>query len=108
MKKIIVICMIFILFVQIISCGNTKIIDGIEYDTYGLLNQDDKKNPEIKYKVIWGNVIWACILIETIIAPIYFFGFSLFEPTGRKVLIKGEVNKKKVNYPALTDGVSAA
>lgn len=66
------------------GCGNTKVIDGIEYDTYGLLNSDKKKDPNIKYELIWGNVVWSVILIETVIAPIYFFGFSIFEPVGKK------------------------
>lgn len=73
------------------GCGDTKVINGIEYDTYGLLNGDDKKNPEIQYEVIWGNVVWGAILFETIVAPVYFFGFSLFEPVGPKPPIKGQV-----------------
>lgn len=68
-----------------------KLLGGVEYDTYGLLNQDDKKNPDIHYEVIWGNVIWGFVLAETIIAPIYFFGFSLFEPVGPKMPVKGQV-----------------
>jgi hypothetical protein len=34
----------------------------------------------VQYKTVVGNVIWGIILVETIIAPIYFFGFSLYEP----------------------------
>jgi hypothetical protein len=73
------------------ACGDTKYIDGINYDTYGILNSDDNKNPKIKYEVIWGNVIWGSLLFGTVIAPIYFFGFSMFEPVGRKTGVKGEV-----------------
>jgi len=71
-------------FVAVSGCGDTKIIAGVEYDTYGLINKDEVRNPEIQYETIWGNVILGVILIETIIAPIYFFGFSLFEPVGKK------------------------
>ena len=80
---------VFLIFLT--GCGNTKVINGIEYDTYGLLNADNKKNPQIEYEVIWGNVIWGCILSETIIAPVYFFGFSIFEPVGPKLPVKGQV-----------------
>jgi len=66
------------------GCGDVKSINGKVYDTYGLLNINKKKNPDIEYKVIIGNVVWGCILVETIIAPVYFFGFSLYEPVGRK------------------------
>ena len=73
-----VLVMISMLFL-LTACGNTKVINGKEYDTAGLFT---KRNPKIEYKVIWGNVIWGCLLIETIIAPIYFFGFSCMEPVG--------------------------
>ena len=73
------------------ACSDTKVINGVEYDTYGLLNEDDKKNPGIDYDVVWGNVIWGVLLSETIVAPIYFFGFDLFEPVGPKPKIKGQL-----------------
>jgi hypothetical protein len=83
-KKIICL-MVFIAFCScIISCGNTKKIDKYTYDTYGFFNAGEKKNPNIEYQIIIGNVIWGIILCETIIAPIYFFGFSLYEPIGLK------------------------
>ena len=83
MKTISLICAIFLLF-TIISCGDNKIINGKEYETYGLINSSDIKNENIKYKPIWGNIIWGCVMAETIIAPIYFFGFSMFEPVESK------------------------
>lgn len=81
----------FLLAVFISACASPKNIDNITYDTYGLLNADDKKNPNIRYEVCWGNVIWGVLLIETIVAPIYFFGFALFEPAGKKTEVKGQV-----------------
>ena len=56
-----------------------------------MLNEDSKKNPDIEYEPIWGNIVWGIILIETIIAPVYFFGFSLFEPIGEKPAVKGSI-----------------
>jgi hypothetical protein len=86
--------MVVVLMVFMLSaCGSNKTIDNVEYSTYGLLNQDDNKNPNIKYEVIWGNVVWGFFLCETIVAPIYFFGFSLFEPVGKKTNIIGQVVK---------------
>ena len=76
-SKIIIIFLIHSLF---IACGDSKVIDGVEYETYGLINRDEIRNPNIKYKVIIGNVVWGIILCETIVAPVYFFGFSLHEP----------------------------
>jgi hypothetical protein len=68
----------------IIGCGDSKVIDGVQYETYGLINADKEKNPNIEYRLIKGNVFWGIVLCETIIAPVYFFGFSLHEPV-RKI-----------------------
>jgi hypothetical protein len=93
MKKTVVIMVLVCFSVCLMGCGVTKVVNGVEYDTYGLLNADAKKNPNIEYEVVWGNVFWGVVLFETIIAPIYFFGFSLFEPVGKIPAIKGQVVK---------------
>jgi hypothetical protein len=66
------------------GCGDKKTIDSKTYDTYGLLSQNDVKDPGIEYELVVGNLIWGIILIETIICPIYFWGYSLWEPVGKK------------------------
>lgn len=74
------------------GCGDTKTIDGVTYDTYGLLNINSQKNDNIQYECIIGNVIWGVLLFETVIAPVYFFGFSMYEPVGKKAgYVKGKV-----------------
>lgn len=94
MRKVVSMLLVLVIVATFTTgCGNVKKIKGVTYDTYGLLNKNEKENPEIQYEVIWGNVFWAIILSETIIAPIYFFGFSLFEPVGPKSNIKGQVVK---------------
>jgi len=82
MKKLIAYIIVIIIscIVMMVGCGETRIIDGIEYDTYGLFNEEENKSPDIEYHLITGNVVWSIILSETIIAPIYFVGFSLYEP----------------------------
>ena len=75
-----VIAVLIMSFVSITGCGDTKRIDGITYDTYGLLNKNEKRNPNIKYRIIIGNIVWSCLLVGAIIAPIYFLGFSIYEP----------------------------
>ncbi len=90
MKKIL--CLILIA-IFLAGCGDTKLIDGITYDTYGFIDQDDKKNPDIKYELIIGNVVWSVLLAGTIVAPLYFAGFSIYEPIGilDKEMPKGSV-----------------
>ncbi len=94
MKKKIMSILLVISFLFVFGCGDSKVIKVpgntttgykyVEFDTYGLFNQNDKKNPKIRYRLIIGNVVWSVILVETIIAPIYFLGFSLYEPVGLK------------------------
>ncbi len=89
--KVLCICVIVLIFFA--ACSDSKVINDIEYDTFGLINQMDKKNENIQYKVCWGNVIWGVLLVETVIAPIYFFGFDMFEPVQVKPEIKGSITK---------------
>ncbi len=68
------------------GCADSKTICGVEYESYGLINRDDKRAENIKYEIVTGNVIWSVVLFETTIAPLYFIGFSLYQPvsaTGR-------------------------
>lgn len=55
MKKTISIILILSLFILVSGCGNTKVIDNFEYDTYGLFNGNDKRNSDIEYRLIIGN-----------------------------------------------------
>ena len=74
---------IFIVFILIFSlsgCADRKTINGRTYDTYGVFSEGSTRNGAIEYEVSIGNVIWGILLAETIIAPVYFFGFALFEP----------------------------
>jgi hypothetical protein len=68
---------------MVVGCGSSKVLDGNYCDTYGLLNRE-MKCENVQYKTVVGNVIWGVLLFETIIAPVYFFGFSLYEPVGVK------------------------
>lgn len=61
----------------------------VTYPTYGLLNEDANKSDNMCYSISAGNVIWSVLLIETVIAPVYFIGFSLFNPTHPKDPEKG-------------------
>mgnify|MGYP003152316627 CR=1 FL=1 len=54
----------------ITGCGDAKVINGVKYDTYGLLDEGEKKNPDIEYRIIVGNVVWSLILAETIYEPV--------------------------------------
>lgn len=64
-------------------------INNVERKPVGLISMNVSSNlitsnysKDIQYEICWGNVIWGIILSETIIVPIYFFGFSMFNPIG--------------------------
>ena len=87
MKRTILLCMLVAVTVGLCGCGDSRQINGTTYDTYGLFNEDTDKDPAVKYHIITGNVIWSVILCETIVFPIYFIGFSLYEPIGPTALV---------------------
>ena len=82
MKKFIATLVLVAFAFLVVGCGQPKTIDGVTYDTYGFINADTKKNPKIRYEVCTGNVIWSVLLAGGLIAPVYFIGFSLFNPIG--------------------------
>jgi len=83
-NKIVAWIVIVVMCLSMVACGSSKVIDGVTYETYGLFNKNEEKDDNIKYKTIIGNVVWGIILFETIVAPVYFFGFSLYEPIEKK------------------------
>jgi len=79
-KKLFILLICFLLF----GCGQPKKIEDKIYGTYGLLNSNTKKNPNIYYEICIGNVVWSIILFETVVFPVYFLGFSLYNPIDLK------------------------
>ncbi len=66
------------------ACGAPIEHNEKVYPTYGLFNENESKSEDMCYEVSVGNVVWSIILIETVVAPIYFVGFSLYNPIGPK------------------------
>ena len=82
MKKI---ALLLAVVVLLTGCGTPLNAGGKTYPTYGFFNADSSKSDKMCYEVSIGNVVWSAILIETVVVPIYFVGFSLFNPTHLKV-----------------------
>ncbi len=62
-KFLVFVCLVGLLG-NVFGCADTKVINGVEYDTYGLLNKDDKKNPTIQYELVWGNIVWGVFFVK--------------------------------------------
>lgn len=63
----------------VLACGNDLNDCNQTFKTVGAFTEDEKVEG-ITYKIIPGNVIWSVILIESVVVPVYFVGFSLWEP----------------------------
>jgi hypothetical protein len=85
MKKLIASALVLSLLA---GCGSPLSVTekGVEktYPTYGLFNSDVAKSDKMCYEVSVGNVVWSIILIETVVMPVYFIGWSLFNPVKTK------------------------
>ena len=82
MKKTIAI--VLALCLVLTGCGHPLSTSKREYPTYGLFNESTQKSKDVCYEISVGNVVWSIILVETIIAPIYFVGWSLWNPVRLK------------------------
>lgn len=70
------------------SCARNLTVDGQTYRPYGFANADDRKSPDIEYDVCLGNLFWAVMMSETVVMPLYFAGWSIMEPVGKKPVKK--------------------
>lgn len=82
MKNVIVLCVLAAILN--LGCGEPRVLDGKYFPTYGLLNKEDNKDSTVQYEVSSGNIFWAVVLSETVVAPIYFLGFSMYNPITKK------------------------
>lgn len=80
MKKLFVLILILFFFA---GCATEKKIDGTWFGTTGLATEHEK-HPCVHYRFVVGNLIWSIILIQTVVAPVYFIGWSLYEPVEEK------------------------
>lgn len=75
---------ILLLTIALVSCADEKTfqVDGTHYvvvEPYGWANPEMKMD-SVQYKVCVVNVVWSCILFETIVAPVLLTGWYLYEP----------------------------
>ena len=72
----------------LMSCADDKTIDdktidGKPYEAYGFMNQEDKSD-SIQYKASLGSLVVGVVFFETIVVPIYVFGYDFYEPVAKK------------------------
>lgn len=89
-SKIAKLVAIGILATSIMGCDAPTIaVNGNTYRDYGIINQNQNYDPSIDYEPDWWNICLGVIFFESIIVPIYVFGFHFMEPVGVKNTSKG-------------------
>lgn len=79
MKKIVAILATLMLAVFLSGCAGDVRTGGKVYQSFGVINEDAKRQPDMKYSVSFGSVVVGVLFIETIIVPIYVVGWDLYE-----------------------------
>ena len=72
------------------ATGKAMLISGqsVYVESYGLFNEDVYKNKNVVYEVSAESVIFSIIFSETIIVPVYFVGYDLYQPVKVKDELK--------------------
>lgn len=83
------IMLIVALGVLLASCGKPQYLgepnkSRVLYPTYGLFNEGTSKSKNVCYEISVGNVIWSIVLVETVVFPVYFVGWSIYNPVRMK------------------------
>ncbi len=62
------------------GCGQPATLNGVRYPTHGFLDKDTNKSEKICYELSIGNVVWSALTLPSVVLPVYFVGFSLYNP----------------------------
>ena len=72
--------LVALLFVISTGCASDfKTADGRTYSSVGVITMNEK-NPCLKYRAVVGNVLLAAFFLPSVVLPVYFVGFSMWEP----------------------------
>jgi hypothetical protein len=79
---------LIVTMILLTGCGQPLTVKkddkDITYPTYGLFNENEYKSDNVCYTKSVGNIVWSIILVDTILVPIYFIGYSIYNPVRLK------------------------
>jgi len=78
MRKLV--ALIAVLGILLAGCGRPLYVDGKTYPTYGFFNESSSKSKNVCYELSVGNIIWSILLVESVVFPVYFVGWSIYNP----------------------------
>lgn len=70
--------------VALAGCADSKVIGDKTYEPYGFANENARKDPNVNYEPDFWSVVWGFVFVETIIVPVYVFGWNFMEPVSLK------------------------
>ena len=73
---------VFIGGAMMLMNAEPKTINGVTYDTYGLMSEGDVRNDDIEYELSVPSIILAVVFSVTVFVPIYQVGWNIYEPVG--------------------------
>ena len=98
LKKVISLMLIGALMLSFTACSDSRQvlvahtndqnitkITNYTYEPYGWANYNSKKNPNIEYEIVVGNVAWSLICSASLVIPVILTGWYLYEPVGPKI-----------------------
>ncbi len=86
MKKtiIIILVLVFSIGALVSACSTSQEPAAKIYSSYGPLNAGKYQSKNVCYETSGWSIFLGIVLFETIVAPIYFFGYSLYNPVRMK------------------------
>ena len=81
-KTLTAMVVILALVIATTSCGGAlKPVNPMNaYPSYGIFDDDTNKSKNVCYKMSPMSVVLSIIFIETVIIPVYFVGWDLWDP----------------------------
>jgi hypothetical protein len=81
MKRLKTILTLLLISTILIGCGVDLNHQGKKYQTVGIAHfLTNKKEKCVEYDFSPGNIFWGAILFPSVVAPVYFWGFSSMNP----------------------------
>ncbi len=97
MKKILNLVLVASLLFMFSACSDSRSVTTYSeqkgkivsqshvYEPYGWIDFNEKKNPNVEYEIVYGNIVWSVIFSASLLIPVILTGFYLYEPVGPKI-----------------------
>lgn len=79
------------------SCADKKTINGVTYEPYGLISEDEEKVEGIHYSLSGQAAFSGIFFSEMLLIPTFYtFGYNLYEPVSTEAEFQAKKAAEKV------------